>query len=138
MCDELRVENNGKLFIIGMYSPDMSVPQLPFVLPTLTFVFWLECDRPGSYQFNARLAHLESGAVITQAMGGFGINATRPGAVGLLPIRLMGLRFSQAGAHTFSLQFQGEQEIQHHFQLILNVPAMPMLGNPPGQGFPIR
>ena len=31
MCDEVRVENNGKFLIIGMYAGHMTVPQLPFI-----------------------------------------------------------------------------------------------------------
>ncbi len=134
MCDEVRQENNGKFFVIGMYTPDMSLPQLPFVASTLTFLLWLQIDRPGSFQFNARLTQLDSGAVITQAMGGFNIAAVRPDVPGLLPVRLMNVQFSQAGAYTFSFQIQGEPEILHHFQVILNVP-IPMQGVqgiPPG------
>lgn len=135
MCDELRQENNGKFLIFGMYTPDMSVPQLPFLVPVLTFVNWLQVDRPGNWQFNARLVHLESGAVLAQAMGGFQILAVNPGSPGLLPIRLQNVQFSQAGAYTLSLQIQNEQEIQHHFQIILAAPMIPGVGMP---GLPPR
>jgi hypothetical protein len=37
MCDEVRQEINGKLFIIGLYTPDMAVPQIPYAIPSLTF-----------------------------------------------------------------------------------------------------
>lgn len=121
MCDEVRVENNGKFLIMGMYTPDMAVPQLPFVCPVLTFLLWLECTIPGNYQFSARIAHLESGTTICQAMGGVGFN--RPG-LGLLPVRLVGVQFTQIGPYTFSVQISGEQEILHHFSVILPVPVL--------------
>jgi hypothetical protein len=37
VCDEVRQENNGKFMVIGLYTPDMTLPQIPFVLPSLTF-----------------------------------------------------------------------------------------------------
>jgi len=131
LCDEVRVEINGKLWIIGVYTPDMAVPQLPFVVPILTFVFWLDGKIPGNYQFNAKLMHLESGAVITQAMGAFGL--AKPGT-GLAPIRLVGVQFSQAGAYTLSLKIQDEPEILHQFSVLLfapvmqGIPGMPQIG----------
>jgi hypothetical protein len=132
MCDEVRVENNGKFLILGVYTPDMAVPQFPFVVPVLTFLFWLDCAIPGNYQFSARLVHLESGSVAAQAMGGLGL--VRPG-VGLAPIRLMGVQFMHPGPYTFSMQFPNEAEILHQFSVVLpvqavNIPGMP--GMPPG------
>jgi hypothetical protein len=121
MCDEVRVENNGKFLIVGMYTPDMSVPQLPFVVPILTFVFWLEGKIPGNYQFSAKLTHLESGTIVSQAMGAFGLAKA---GTGLAPIRLVGVQFSQAGAYTFSLRIQDEQEILHQFSVLLFAPVM--------------
>jgi hypothetical protein len=129
MCDEVRMENNGKFLIIGMYTPDMSVTQLPFVVPVLTFLFWLEGRIPGNYQFNARLTHLESGTVVTQAMGAFGL--VKPGP-GLAPIRLVGVQFSQPGPYTFSLQVQNEEEILHNFVVLLITPVMPNIPGVPG------
>jgi hypothetical protein len=122
MCDEVRLENNLKFMIIGMYTPDMSVPQLPFVVPVLTFLFWVEGRIPGNYPFNAKLSHLESGTIVTQAMGAFGL--VKPGQ-GLAPIRLMGVQFTQPGPYTFSLQIQNEAEILHQFSVLLVTPVMP-------------
>jgi hypothetical protein len=122
MCDEVRIENNGKFLIMGMYTPDMSIGQLPFVAPVLTFLFWLEGRIPGNYPFTAKLTHLESGAVITQAMGAFGL--AKPGQ-GLAPIRLVGVQFSQPGPYVFTLQVQNEPEILHQFSVLLVTPVMP-------------
>jgi hypothetical protein len=129
MCDEVRIENNLKFMIIGMYTPDMSVTQLPYIVPVLTFLFWLEGRIPNNYPFNAKLSHLESGAVIAQAMGAFGL--LKPGR-GLAPIRLVGLQFTQPGPYTFSLQIQNEPEILHQFSVLLITPVMPTLPGVPG------
>ena len=131
MCDEVRQENNGKFLVIGMYTPDMSVPQLPFLISPLTFVLWLQIDRPGGMQFSAKLTHLESGNIIAQAMGGFQVVAVRPDVPVLLPVRFMNIQFSRDGAYTFSFQVQGEPEILHDFQVILNVPLMQQVPMPP-------
>jgi hypothetical protein len=121
LCDEVRIENNGKVLILGVYTPDMAVPQFPIVVPVLTFLFWLEGTIPGSYQFQARLVHLETGSELAQAMGAFGLAA--PG-VGLAPIRLQGLQFKHPGPYAFILRINNEPEIMHHFSVLL----------PPGTG----
>src|SRR5882724_6271041 len=85
VCDEVRQENNGKFFVIGMYTPDMALPQLPYVVPTLTFLSWLESDRPGEFQFRLKLTHLESGRLLAQGMGGIGFAKA---GMGIVPVRL--------------------------------------------------
>ena len=129
MCDEVRVEINGKLLILGAYTPDMAVPQLPYVAPILTFLFWLDSPIPGNYQFSAKITHLESGTLVAQAMGGFGV--AKPGQ-GLAPIRLVGVQFTHAGPYVFSLQIQGEPEILHQFSVMLFIPVGPGVPGTPG------
>ena len=129
MCDEVRLENNLKFMILGMYTPDMSVPQLPFLQPVLTFLFWLEGKIPGNYSFTAKLTHLESGTVISQAMGAFGL--VKPGP-GIAPIRLIGLQFTQPGPYTFSLHIENEpEELLHQFSVLLVTPVMPNIPGMP-------
>jgi hypothetical protein len=123
MCDEVRVENNGKFLIIGMYTPDMAVFQLPFVAPVLTFLLWLESDTPGSFQFQMALNQLDSGKTVVQGMGAVGFQ--RAGA-GLSPIRLTGVPFNAAGAYTFSVKFDGQDALVTHFTVQLaQAPMIP-------------
>jgi|SRR3972149_8761209 len=42
ICDDIRVENNGKTIIIGIYHDNIIVPGLPFVMPQL--VTWTKWD----------------------------------------------------------------------------------------------
>lgn len=42
ICDDIRVENNGKSIIIGIYHDNILVPSLPFVMPKL--VTWTKWD----------------------------------------------------------------------------------------------
>jgi hypothetical protein len=129
------MEINGKFFIVGMYTPDIAVSQLPYIAPTLTVLMWLESDRPGNFQFRAKLSQLETGAVLAQAMGG--VQFIKPG-VGLFPMPMQGIRFSSAGSYTFSVQFDDQRdELITSFSLILKVPVMPTVQGVPGPlGFP--
>jgi hypothetical protein len=123
MCDEVRQENNGKFIVIGMYTPDMAVFQLPYVCPVLTFLFWLESDTPGNFQFQMAINHLESGRVVVQGMGG--VQFAKAG-IGITPLRLTGVPFTAAGAYTFSLKFENQEALVTHFSVQLAT-------QPPGQ-----
>lgn len=122
VCDDVRQEIGGKWILIGVYTPDMTVPQIPFVLPTLSFFVWLESDRPGSFPFRMRLAPLESGTPIAEGIGM--MQFARPG-IGISVIRLGGIRLSTPGAHVFSIRFDGQaDELLTQFSVILNVPPI--------------
>ena len=69
VCDEVRREENGKFIILGLYTPDLSVPQIPFVTPAITFFMYLESDRSGTFRFSVKLEHLESGQSLADGMG---------------------------------------------------------------------
>jgi hypothetical protein len=116
VCDEVRQENNGKFLVVGMYTPDMTVTSIPYVAPTLTFLSWLESDRPGQFQFRMRLAHLESGASLAEGMGGIGFAKA---GVGIVPVRFLGVPFSNPGPYTFTMQFDGQDALITHFSVTL-------------------
>jgi hypothetical protein len=107
MCDDVRQENSGKFILIGMYTPDMNVPQFPFVVPSLAFFAWLESDRIGSFPFRMRLEHLESGQAVVEGMGM--MQFPRPG-VGISIVKFGGVRFTNPGAYVFSMSFDGQTE----------------------------
>jgi hypothetical protein len=130
MCDEVRIEMNGKLILMGVYTPDMTVAQLPTVAPVLTFFVMLQDDRPDNHQFRLSVQHLETGHVVAQGMGGF--QTPRPGLVPL-PVRISPIQFSSAGAYTFSLFMDNvPNPITYQFNVILNV--TPQLPGVPGGG----
>ena len=121
MCDEVRVENNGKLMIIGMYTPDMSVPQIPFLVRTLTFFTSVESDVPGDFAFRMKLSHLETGKAIMEANGG--IQIQRPG-VGTMIVPLPSVQFQAVGPYTFSVDLTEARETLFVFQfsVLLRIP----------------
>jgi hypothetical protein len=131
MCDEIRQEINGKFIILGVYLPDMTIPQLPFVLPSLTFFIALESDRPGNYQVRFSVESLESGQKIFEGMGAAGF--PKPG-VGAMPVQVRNLMIQNAGTYVFTLSLEGQKDpITHSFNIILIPPQQPGF---PVPGFP--
>ena len=118
VCDEVRKEDNGKLIIIGLYTPDIAVPQIPFTFPALTFVIALEADRPAEHQLQVTLGPLESGRPLAQAMGMMQIR--QPG-MGTSILRFGNLRIEQVGGYSFSVRLDSNSEpfIVHNFNVIL-------------------
>jgi hypothetical protein len=127
VCDEVRQENNGKYLVIGLYTPDMAIPQIPFLLPSVTFVVALESDRPtNNLQIRFALQHLESGQDVAAGMGA--IAFPKPG-VGISPINLRNLQLPNAGTYVFSMNIEGRTDpITATFSVILVPPQQ--------QGFP--
>jgi hypothetical protein len=120
MCDEVRQENNGKILILGLYTPDMTIPQAPFVLGSLTFFSALESDRPGNFQIRFEIQHLDTGQKVAEGMGAFGV--PKPG-LGVAPIQMRNLLLPNAGTYVFSLTIEGQREpITYSFNVILAPP----------------
>lgn len=119
LCDDVRQEINGKFILLGVYTPDLAVPQLPALIPALTFFVVMNDDRPDQHQFRLTVQHLETGQVVAQAMGGFQV--PRPGMVAL-PLRVSPIQFASAGAYTFSLYIDNMREpVTHSFNVLLNI-----------------
>jgi hypothetical protein len=131
VCDDVRQEITQKWLIIGMYTPDMTVPQIPFVVPSIAFFVWLESDRPGNFPFRMKLEHLESGKALAEGMGV--MQFAKPGQ-GVSMIRFGGLQFTTPGAYVFSIQFDGQAErLLTQFSVLLVVPPM-QVGVQPQRG----
>lgn len=128
-CDEVRQEANGKFIILGLYTPDMTIPQIPFGLPALTFFMGLESDRPGNFQMRFSLMHLDTGQNLLEGMGAVGF--PRPGlGTAIIPLRNVGI--PNAGTYVFSLNIEGQKEpITSSFNIIL-MPPQSQPGLPPG------
>lgn len=121
LCDEVRQENNGKFIILGLYTPHMTVPQIPFPVPAVTFFICLDSDRPEQLQFNVRLTDLTNGQQIAQAMGMMTI--VRPG-MGISVIRFPNVVFQNPGTYTFEMRIGTEPApvVLHQFDVLLVPP----------------
>lgn len=119
MCDEVRREDNGKFMILGMYNEAIGLPQIPFVMPALTFFQYLESDRPGMFHFKMRIEHLESGSRLVE--GGGQLMFPKPG-LGLNHMRLGNLVLTNPGMYNFVIEIEGQQNepIIFPFNVILN------------------
>jgi hypothetical protein len=128
MCDDVRQENNGKFLIVGMYVGGITVPQLPFTLPSLTFFSWLEIDRLASYTLRAKVENTETGRTLAQAIIMIDIRTppTMPAPALVMP-RFGNVQFDRAGAYSFSLTVDGQVEptVLMPFDVVLVIPPQP-------------
>jgi hypothetical protein len=120
MCDDLRREDNGKLLLIGMYTGTMGLPQLPFVLPSLTFVMFMDSDRPGHWAMKFRIQHLETGKLIVEGAGGMMFQ--QPG-LSISPLKFGGIPISAIGDYNFVVNLEDHTDpIIVDFKIVLNLP----------------
>lgn len=121
ICDDVRREDNGKLILLGLYTGNIAVPQIPFSLPLLTFFTALESDRPGQWSMKFRLQNLETGKNLVEGAGG--ITIQQPGLI-VAPIKIGGVQFQAVGAYNFILEIEESREqIITGFNVSLNIPA---------------
>jgi hypothetical protein len=119
MCDDIRQENNGKFIIIGLYTPNIVVPQVPFVLPTLAFFQMVECDRPGAFTVRMRLEHMDSGKKLVEGMGM--MNIERPGP-GVNAVKFGGVQFPGIGGYQYVVKIEDEREpLIFNFDVVIGV-----------------
>lgn len=137
MCDEVRQENNGKLILLGLYTPNITIASLPAVLPSLTFLTFLKSDHVGVFAQKVNLQGLESGKIIASATMMIEVRqipGQNPPWPVLSAVNLRNIMFSEAGTYTFTLTLEGESDpIVHQFDVLLNLPTQ--VGFP---GMPIR
>jgi len=126
VCDECRQEINGKFIILGLYTPDIVVPQIPMTLPSLTFFQCLESDRPGHWNLTLTLQHLETGRKPVEAHGG--VVFQKPG-LAVAPVRFGNVQFQAPGAYNFVVQIESLPDpIITPFSVILRIPEQPGAG----------
>ena len=128
VCDDVRKEDNGKILIIGMYMGVITVPQLPFILPSLTFFQVMDSDRPGHWAMKLKLQHLESGRTLVEAHGG--IVCQQPGPA-IMPVKFGPVQLQAVGPYDFSVEVEEHREpIITEFLVTLVVPTQ--MGQPQG------
>ena len=133
ICDEVRQENNGKFIILGVYMGTITIPQIPFVLPSLTFFQLLESDRVGMFNVRMKLQHLETGKNLVEGMGG--INIVRPGQA-INALRLPNVPLIAAGTY-FVIEIEHERNpIIVPFDVMLVIPQQHQVTGMPQSGMP--
>jgi uncharacterized protein DUF6941 len=133
MADDIRREDSGKIIIMGMYTPDMTVMQIPFVMPTLAFFLNLESDRPGNFRFSTRITHQDTGNVVPQTDGMGMLAVTNPQQAGIAAVKFVGVTFNAPGLYSFSLEIDGQREpIVSTFNVQLVIPQTNQAAAPGG------
>jgi len=123
ICDEVRQEINGKFIIIGVYQGTITIPQIPFILPSLTFFQVLDGDRPGMWNVRMKLQHLESGKNVFEGMGA--VNFQRSGQ-GVSALRFPNVPLLAAGPYNFVQEIEGQSDpIVTAFDVLLVIPQQP-------------
>lgn len=118
VCDEVRVESNGKLMVIGLYTPNILIPQLPFLFPSLTFLQAFEADQPGRFQMRARLQHVETGKELGQAIGL--LNIAQPVKLTVTFHQFRNLQIERVGLYSFIVNIEGQKDpILAEFEMLL-------------------
>lgn len=124
ICDDLRREDNGKLIVLGMYMGTITIPQLPFILPTLTILALMDVDRPESLSWKMTVQHLERGRTILEARGF--LTAPQPGPV-VMPVKFGGVRLDEGGTYHAVLGQEGHPDpiMMTPFNVVLMPPTIP-------------
>lgn len=117
LCDDVRVENNGKLILIGVYLPHIVVPMLPMGFSTLSFVVAFNSDTASRHQMRAQIRHLETGHGLGELMGM--ITHVGPG-FGVAVLKFPNVIITQAGRYNMLLTLEGRTEpLVFDFEVIL-------------------
>jgi hypothetical protein len=101
-CDEVRREDNGKILIVGMYTPSILFQRFPGSLPKLTFLTYFETDAVGEFGLTFRLSHVDLGAA-AGAEGQAKIQISDPAAGLFLPVPIPNVQFQMPGNYAFTL-----------------------------------
>lgn len=117
ICDDIRREDNGKLMFLGIYTPNIVVPQLPAALSLSAFQLW-EADAPGAHQFRLLVRHTDSGATVID--GATSIDVPSAGT-GFLTLKMGVLRFETAGAYELLMMLDGQETAaaRHTFHIVV-------------------
>jgi hypothetical protein len=126
MADDVRIENNGKPMILGMYMGSVTVGQLPFSMPSLTFFQVFEIDRPEDHFLRIQLQNLETGRQLAQAI--MPMQNARPGTPIVNIIKFGNIQFERSGSYQLTTTIdEGRDPIIFPFDvvLVINQPQQP-------------
>ena len=108
ISDDVRTETSGKLIVIGLYTPDIKVPKLPFVIP-LAFTAAISIEGAGSFEMSGDLRHCDSRELVLH----FGATGeVKKSGPALIPFKFPAVKFEKAGSYEVSLTLEGQQEMQ--------------------------
>lgn len=120
MCDDVRREDNGKLIAIGVYMPDVLVPQIPFVFQQMVFLQLFKWPAAGLFHLRGSLECFSDQGVSQVATGMAMLQIVNPGP---LPhaFRFGGISLQRTGEYVFRVFSEGERDpiVEHKFRVDL-------------------
>ena len=127
LCDDIRREDNGKLIFLGVYLPDVVVPQIPFIQPQFVFFQMLDWPTPGQFTLHSTLDCLSEEGVGLVSTGVSMVQIERP-MVTPHGIRFGNVTLQRSGDYVYRLFFENKQDVvvEHKFKVLL--PPLPQLG----------
>ncbi len=102
VCDEIRREDNGKLIILGLYTPGIVLSGFPLQLSRLTFLTYFEPTVPGTWELAFRLSHVLTGALVGPE-GHVRIEVPEVVGPAILNVVIQGPNFQMPGDYAFTL-----------------------------------
>lgn len=112
VCDDVRREDNGKLIVVGLYTPGVTLPKLPSALPRLVFLNYFEVTTPGVWNLTFKFAHKDTGALVGQTgsarvevPSGATIDPSK-GSGAVMPVTIGNVHFQMDGIYVFSVTGQ--------------------------------
>jgi hypothetical protein len=119
VCDDIRQENNGKFILIGLYMGNITVPHVPFVLPSIAFFQVFEADRLGNFTFKMRLERMDTGQALVEGMGMLSVQKPGPGVT---PIKFAPVPLPMFGTYSLIVSIEGEAPIITTFDVLQALP----------------
>jgi uncharacterized protein DUF6941 len=134
VCESVRVEERGKVTLLGFYgiAPDVIILLPNFQTPFAQLGFFLLGGQgQGNFNVSARLAD-EAGVVVLETPAApVTINPPANEMYINLNIQLIGVPFPRAGTYRFSLFVDGAEHFWATFQLRQQTPVVPAAPGPP-------
>jgi hypothetical protein len=106
VCDDFRVERDGKLILIGIYGGAVVVPSLPAQLPAggLTLFEIFQADQAEIYPIDIAVRHQDSGHLV--AGGQIELGMAAPGG-GYSVLKFTNAGFEREGKYVVSHSLRG-------------------------------
>ena len=128
LCEEMRTENNGKHFFIGVFNDAITFPAFPARLPFLTVAAKVRVLEAAKYDFTFELRDTDNQA-LAKVNGGFAVVGASNGTV-WLPLTVQNIQLARPGTYKAILGLGEDPEIHIKFDAI-RVQAVPQVAQAP-------
>jgi hypothetical protein len=114
LCDQVRAETTGKLFLIGVFSDVVQVPSLPTPFQ-LCLAVLARAMSPGRLEFTIEVHDPAGNSALMQSVHGEGTYQGEKGRLTWMPIPLPPFVLMSEGEYMITLDFQGSAKTRQGF-----------------------